>query len=125
MKFFRQHIIHRFFSIFMMLHILNLSVDAADVLPDAVPEDLSFNEIESVVEFILEDILHIDNALPEQDEQDETPELTKSSITFSTLPQAAVVSRSPQNADILIFAPCISSALQPTLDILSPPPKGV
>jgi hypothetical protein len=82
MKFFRQYITHRLFSIFMMLHILNLSVDAADVLPDAVPEDLSFNEIESIVEFVLEDIFHIQNALPEHDEQDEAAELVKTSVVY-------------------------------------------
>jgi hypothetical protein len=124
MKFFRQYITHRLFSIFMMLHILNLSVDAADVLPDAVPEDLSFNEIESIVEFVLEDIFHIQNALPEHDEQDEAAELVKTSVVYISSPYPVSVTRLSHGGTLLTFAPCSPAAVQPTLDILSPPPKS-
>jgi hypothetical protein len=124
MKFFRQYITHRLFSIFMMLHILNLSVDAADILPDAVPEDLSLNEIESIVEFVLEDVFHIQNALPECDEQDEAAELVKTSVVYISSPYPVSIARLFHGGTLFTFAPCSSDALQPTLDILSPPPKS-
>ncbi|MCU0426586.1 MAG: hypothetical protein MUF71_13265 [Candidatus Kapabacteria bacterium] len=108
----------------MMLHILNLSVDAADILPDAVPEDLSFNEIESIVEFVLEDVFHIQNALPEYDEQDEAAELVKTSIVYISSSYPVSVTRLFRDGTLLTFAPCSPAASQPTLEILSPPPKS-
>ncbi|MFY7998720.1 MAG: hypothetical protein ACOVSW_08975 [Candidatus Kapaibacteriota bacterium] len=123
MKLFRHHIIYRLLSVVMALHILNLSVDAVDALPSSIPEDLSFNEIESVVEFILEDVLHIENALPEHDEHDEAAEITKTSVEFIALPQQIslryVESRDPD----IFFSLAEILIAPPTLDILSPPPK--
>ncbi|MBI2269928.1 MAG: hypothetical protein HYU69_06155 [Bacteroidetes bacterium] len=54
----------------MALHIFNLSIDAPDAAPDSIPEDLSVNDIESITELILEDVLLIVNAIPESDDQD-------------------------------------------------------
>jgi hypothetical protein len=54
----------------MALHILNFSVDSPDALPDYVPEDLTINDMESVVEIILEKVLNIENAIAEYDEKD-------------------------------------------------------
>jgi hypothetical protein len=123
MKLFRHHIMYRLLSVVMALHILNLSVDAVDALPAAIPEDLSFNEIESVVEFVLEDVLHIENALPEHDEHDETAEIAKTSVEFIALPQQIslrfIESRDPD----ICFSLAEILMTPPTLDILSPPPK--
>jgi len=47
-----------------------MSVDTPDLQPDSVCEDLSVNDIESIVEFVLENIMHIDNAIAEHDESD-------------------------------------------------------
>jgi len=55
----------------MALHIFNCSVDTPDPEPDSVSEDLSFNDMESVVEIILEQVFGIDNAIAEHDEPDE------------------------------------------------------
>jgi hypothetical protein len=54
----------------MAIHIFNLSVDTRDARPDYVPEDLSFNDLESVAEIVLEQVLNINNALSEHDESD-------------------------------------------------------
>jgi hypothetical protein len=54
----------------MAIHIFNLSVDTRDARPDYVPEDLSFNDLESVAEILLEDVLKINNAFAEHDESD-------------------------------------------------------
>jgi hypothetical protein len=123
MALFRHYIIYRLFSVVMTLHILNLSVDAADVLPDSIPEDLSFNEIESVIEFVLEDVLHIENALPEHDEHDETPEVTQTSVEFIAIPQEISLSHTAPRYSNISFPASEILIVQPTLDILSPPPK--
>ncbi|APY12722.1 hypothetical protein BWZ22_00320 [Seonamhaeicola sp. S2-3] len=54
----------------MSLHILNISVDAPDVKPDYIPEDLGYNDMESVVEIVLEQILGFEDAIPEQEDDD-------------------------------------------------------
>ena len=56
----------------MALHIFNISVDTPDAQPESVPEDLSINDMESVVEIVLEKGLGIDNAIAEHDEPDES-----------------------------------------------------
>jgi len=124
MKLFRQYIVHRLFSAFMVLHILNLSMDATDVSPDAVPEDLSFNEIESIAEFILEDIFHIYNALPEHDEQDEAAEVVKTQVVYIGSLCTATPICSLQHGTLVNFIFCPSFSVQPTLDIFLPPPKA-
>jgi hypothetical protein len=70
MQAFRQNIIFRLFWLFMAVHIFNFSVDTPDAQPDYVPEDLTFNDMESVLEIILEEVLNIENAIAEYDEKD-------------------------------------------------------
>jgi hypothetical protein len=55
----------------MAFHIFNVSVDSPDAQPESVPEDLSINDMESIVEIVLEKGLNIDNAIAEYDEPDE------------------------------------------------------
>lgn len=43
-----------------------------DAAPDDVPEDLTVNDIETVVELVLEQGLDIENAIAEHDESDDT-----------------------------------------------------
>lgn len=54
----------------LAVHILNSSIDPPDIMPDSVPENLNINEIESIAELVAEDILNMENALPEHDEHD-------------------------------------------------------
>jgi len=66
---------HRFFRLFwflMALHILNLSVDSPDPQPIHIPEDLGYNDMESIVEIFLELVLEIEDAIPESDDDDST-----------------------------------------------------
>lgn len=70
MKAFRQNIIFRLFWLFMAVHIFNCSVDTPDLQPDYVPEDLNYNDMESVVEIVLENVFDIQNAIAEHDEND-------------------------------------------------------
>lgn len=70
MKFIREHIAFRILWLVMALHILNCSVDTLDVQPNNLSENPGYNDMESIVEIILEQILDIDNAIAEYDEQD-------------------------------------------------------
>ena len=54
----------------MGLYLLNISVDTADPNPEYIPEDLSFNDQESLVEIFVEQILGYENAIKEYDDHD-------------------------------------------------------
>jgi hypothetical protein len=62
------------------LQILNISFDAVD--PNLGREDLSINDIESCVEFILEVVLDKTNAIEETDDQDEDSNKPTTSIVL-------------------------------------------
>lgn len=66
----RQNIIFRLFWLLMAVHIFNCSVDTPDAKPDYVPEDLTYNDMESVAELVLEKVLNFENAIAEHDEND-------------------------------------------------------
>jgi hypothetical protein len=70
MKFIRGHFAFKVLWFVMALHILNCSVDTPDPQPENVPEDLSYNDMESIVEIVLEQVLDIDNAIAEKDDPD-------------------------------------------------------
>lgn len=70
MKFLREHIFLKWFWVLMAIHILNCSIDTPDALPDHIAEDLSYNDIETFSELVLEQFLGIENAVAEHDEQD-------------------------------------------------------
>jgi len=61
----------RFFALLFALHLLNFSIDSRDSHPDFVPEDFLYNDVESIVEFVAEIVLGIDDAIFEYDEADE------------------------------------------------------
>ncbi|RCR67461.1 hypothetical protein DUE52_21915 [Larkinella punicea] len=60
----------------MLLVVINQSINAPDVLenrdsnPFTLEEDLSINEMESILELVLEKCLNVDNAFPEEEEED-------------------------------------------------------
>ncbi|SMG16566.1 hypothetical protein SAMN05661096_00869 [Marivirga sericea] len=72
----------------MSLYLLNLSVDAVDPEASYIPEDLSYNEQESIVEIIVEKILGYENAFLEVDDQDadENNHQNNSSLDFYLSP---------------------------------------
>jgi len=72
MNYFRHSIVARIFCLLMAMHMLNICVDMPDPKPDSEPEDLTVNDMESVVELVLEQGLDIENAIAEHDEADDT-----------------------------------------------------
>lgn len=66
----RQHRLLRLFWGFMALYLFNISVDVPDAASPQIPENLAINDIESVAEFVLEDVMCLDDAVPEHDDPD-------------------------------------------------------
>ena len=54
----------------MGLYLLNISVDTADHNTEHIPEDLSINDQESIIEIVVEKILGYENAIEEYDDND-------------------------------------------------------
>ncbi len=54
----------------MALYLLNLSVDPPNPHPTHIPEDLSINKQESIIEIVVEKILGYENAIKEYDDHD-------------------------------------------------------
>jgi len=71
MYFLRKHIILlRLFWFLMGIHIINFSIDSPDKYSDDIPEDLSYNDMESFFEIFIENFLGYENAVEEYDEDD-------------------------------------------------------
>ncbi|TPN84713.1 hypothetical protein [Aquimarina algicola] len=60
----------KFFWSLMAFYMLNICVDAPDIVSDAVPENLNFNDQESIIEIFVEKILGYEHAIPEYEESD-------------------------------------------------------
>jgi hypothetical protein len=111
----------------MALHVLNVSVDIPDPQPENIPEDLSMNEMESLVEIVLEKLVGMENAVKEYDEAHEhDADGLKHSRTlhFYIVPSVADVSRGipvetiPQDL-------CAENVFSKYVnDIIPPPPKA-
>lgn len=69
------------------LYLLNISVDAADPYPDNIPENLSRNDQESIIEIIVEQVLGFEDAIKEYDDCDAEDYTKKKNtkIEWSTL----------------------------------------
>ena len=70
MKQLRENLLIKNLWLGMAFFIFNFSIDAPDSFGDIVPENLNINDIESITELVLEDVLGIYNAIPEHDEND-------------------------------------------------------
>ena len=65
MRYIKNHIVNRVLCLLIALHILNFSIDNPHTLFEHNKVQANFNEIDSVVELVLEDVLNIENAIPE------------------------------------------------------------
>ncbi len=127
MNFIRTNIVGKIVCFLFALHILNISVDSPDPSPEWVPEDLSVNDMESISEIICEQIFHIDNAFPEQDDQDNSDHGAPAAFHFTPLAAAfqPLLSVIPVPSCFSIHIKTNESFYnQPTLEILSPPPNA-
>jgi hypothetical protein len=115
----------KFLAYFLALYLLNYSIDGRDAQPDHVAEDLTHNDIESILEFALESVLGIENAMQEHDEQDgENGHLVIHQVVYcqqSPIPTAfdsdfVIVVHTFKNPSLQIP--------QNFLEIISPPPRA-
>lgn len=70
MELLRKQKILNFIWLFTALHILNFSVDSPDPQPGHIPEDLNYNDMESIIEVVLEQFFEFNNVIAEHDEND-------------------------------------------------------
>ena len=127
MNFIRTNIVGKIICFVFALHVLNISVDPPDPQPDWVPEDLSVNEMESISEIICEQILHIDNAFPEQDDQDNADHGAPAAFHYTPLLIAyqPLLSVIPVPTSLPVNVKINESFYkQPMREILSPPPNA-
>ncbi|OJJ15465.1 hypothetical protein BKI52_39305 [marine bacterium AO1-C] len=127
MKKLRNSSLTTFFWRLMVLYMLNVCIDAPDALLHHMPEDLSYNDQESIAEVILEKVLGYENAIPEYDDRETDQNLVfKTSLTLDnfTLPETdsklgllACQANTLNRSLYLLYFPI------QYLDIPSPPPK--
>jgi len=107
---------------------LNVCIDAPDAFLHHIPEDLSYNDQESIAEVIIEKILGYENAIPEYDDRETDQSLVfKNSLVLDNFTLPGANSKLTSLADqknafkrglYLLYFPI------QYLDIPSPPPKG-
>jgi len=71
----------------MGLYMLNISMDTADPNPEYIPENLSINDQESIVEIVLEKILGYENAIEETDDNDREDHTSKTNVKVNLIAQ--------------------------------------
>jgi hypothetical protein len=127
MNIFRSRIFTRIFTLLLALQVFNLCVDAPDLHPYGRPDrDLSFNEMNSLAEIVLEKVLKIDNAFPEYPERSNRHEssapLAHVNFYFQQFSFCVLQEVSGYTADNL-FIRREMLPLQHSGDVTTPPPK--
>jgi hypothetical protein len=109
---------------FMAVVFLNGVVDPPDLYSDAVAEDLSYNEMESVLEVFVERVLQYEDFFEEYDDDDAGKTLLKkrSNLDVFLFPTLMPVSPGPGSG----LHPCVQMQMQHPKDIWrtpqTPPP---
>lgn len=88
----------------MGFYLLNLSVDPVDSTPRYIPEDLSINDQESIIELVIEKLFGFDNAFKEFDDNDTHDHSKKITVKIDLMTPFSVVSR-PEIASISLVKP--------------------
>lgn len=117
-------------SLVLVLLVLNVSIDPPDLLRNldndvALEEDISINEMESISEVVLEQVLDLDNAVPETHDEESDTYLKKVEIfqsQYSIHYPTISIDFLPQ--DLHPVVPLTLRA-QTSLSIMSPPPWGI
>lgn len=110
----------------MGLYLLNLSVDTADPNPEHIPEDLSFNDQESIVEIVVEKVLGFEDAIKEYDDHDTEDHNKKKNVKIDLLVHVIKVDKFAQNQFLkrkTLFPDYEARLTNGFNEIDSPPPK--
>jgi hypothetical protein len=76
----RNSVFTKFLWGLMGLYLLNISVDSVDPNPEQIPEDLSINDQESIIEIVVEKILGYEDAIKEYDDNDKEDHNNKTNV---------------------------------------------
>lgn len=95
MQLFRSLFLRKLLSFTLVLVVLNLSIDPPDLLKnldqdEALEEDISINEMESISELVLEQVLDLDGAIPETDEEETENYLKKVEVFVAMMTFAPI-----------------------------------
>jgi len=125
----KVHIGMRVMWVLMALHIFNFSIDNPHTLFDHSKVDSDFEEIDSVVELVLEDVLNIDNAIPEH--HTKTPishKFNAKKVVLMFEQHEPLKFREPMAINLEIVQPDIHYSnpiyISPLVNIFSPPPEA-
>ena len=118
--------ITRTLCFFMAAYILNISVDAPDVMANKA-EDLSFNDQESIVEIVIEKILNYDNLIKERDDNDSNDQSpVKKNLQFDYFVLHKVTTETSESQTQITKSTCFwktKKAKLPYYKKSSPPPE--
>lgn len=111
----------------MGLFLLNISVDTKDLNPEYIPEDLSINDQESIIEIVVEKVLGYEDAFKEYDDHDTEDHKQKTNLKidlFSSYKSDCIIKQSfieTKKQKFLDYSTFLTNGFQ-KLD--TPPPKG-
>lgn len=108
----------------MSIYLFNVSVDPKDVTNLYGREDIRVNEIESIVELVVEEVMDFEEAIPEHHDQDGEKNTFKGLSTLFTptifLFNINIISLNEGLASLFLS----SKAPSRSADVLAPPPKA-
>lgn len=110
----------------MCLYLINISVDNVDPNPEHIPEDLSFNDQESILEIFLEKILGFEDAIKEYDDHDTEDQNKKKNVKVDLLVHVFKSNKIDHHQSIerkKRFPDYAARSAKGFYDIDSPPPK--
>tara|TARA_R100001015_G_C4561253_1_gene121068 strand:+ start:116 stop:451 length:336 start_codon:yes stop_codon:yes gene_type:complete len=81
----------------MAVYLLNISIDPADPNPENIPEDLSFNDQESIIEVVVEKFLGFEDAIKEYDDNDSDDNQNKKQFKVDILTSNSGIDQSGLN----------------------------
>lgn len=126
MKKFRNSTFCKIIWGFLALQLLNISIDSPDPHPNYIPEDLTFNDQESIVEFVAETLLGYEDFIEEYDDNDLNEETNKKTYNLNWI---ATCFKASTNLNryflykVKLAIPYEKNFSQPYLKIVSPPPE--
>ncbi|XOV68711.1 MAG: hypothetical protein ACFHU9_05925 [Fluviicola sp.] len=109
----------------LALYLFNISADIEDPNPAFVPEDLSFNDQESIIEIFVEKVLGYENAIEEYDDHDTEDQQKKKNVKVDVFLQVAN-SQAEENQTLIRkknYPHFEAGLINGFIDIDSPPPK--
>jgi hypothetical protein len=114
----------RFFCLVLALHFLNCSIDPKDPHSNAIPEDLTLNDIETVTEFFAEVVFGWSDAFAEHDEKDNDDGSTLDfhKFFFSKSNYISISFSEPDSRKaFMVYDDSKASSL--LIEIIAPPPE--